>query len=169
MITDLFTVENGKVKPSLHCHLIPEFKQIIDKYEKRSTDMLAYAFYYACPFKSINPYADYSDDEKEDILKKKFVVFPDNPDVLLAIEAMRGMYVTASYRYYQKNKKNLEDIMDYIDSSIIFDSDSLTQRIKIAEKCNKIKAEFDEMEKNVEAERGKMKTKANRTTGKGEL
>ena len=59
--------------------------------------------------------------------------------------------------------------MDYIDSSIIFDSDSLTQRIKIAEKCNKIKAEFDEMEKNVEAERGKMKTKANRTTGKGEL
>lgn len=169
MITDLFTVENGKVKPSLHCLLIPEFKQIIDKYEKRSTDMLAYAFYYACPFKSINPYADYSDDEKEDILKKKFVVFPDNPDVLLAIEAMRGMYVTASYRYYQKNKKNLEDIMDYIDSSIIFDSDSLTQRIKIAEKCNKIKAEFDEMEKNVEAERGKMKTKANRTTGKGEL
>jgi hypothetical protein len=54
MITDLFTVENGKVKPSLHCHLIPEFKQIIDKYEKRATDMLAYAFYYACPFKSIN-------------------------------------------------------------------------------------------------------------------
>ena len=34
------------------------------------TDMLAYAFYFACPFKSINPYADYSDDEKEDILKK---------------------------------------------------------------------------------------------------
>lgn len=38
MITDLFTVENEKVKPSLHCHLIPEFKQIIDKYEKRATE-----------------------------------------------------------------------------------------------------------------------------------
>ena len=104
MITDLFTVENGKVKPSLHCHMIPEFKQIIDKYDKRATDMLAYAFYYACPFKSINPYADYSDDEKEDILKKSFVVFPDNPDVLLAIDTMRGLYETTSVKYFNRNK-----------------------------------------------------------------
>lgn len=54
--------------------------------------MLAYAFTMFVLLKSINPYADYSDDEKEDILKKSFVVFPDNPDVLMAIEAMRGMY-----------------------------------------------------------------------------
>lgn len=171
MITDLFTVENGKVKPSLHCHLIPEFKQIIDKYEKRATDMLAYAFYYACPFKSINPYADYSDDEKEDILKKSFVVFPDNPDVLLAIEAMRGMYESTSVKYFNRNKKNLEDIMDYLDISVLTEGrdGNLSERLKIAEKCFKIKAEFDELEKNVEAERGKMRAKANRKTGRGEL
>ena len=41
--------------------------------------------------------------------------------------------------------------------------------LKIAEKCFKIKAEFDELEKNVEAERGKMRAKANRKTGRGEL
>ena len=49
MITDLFTVENGKVKPSLHCHMIPEFKQIIDKYDKRATDMLASCFLLCLP------------------------------------------------------------------------------------------------------------------------
>ena len=45
----------------------------------------------------------------------------------------------------------------------------LSERLKIAEKCFKIKAEFDELEKNVEAERGKMKARANRKTGRGEL
>jgi hypothetical protein len=171
MITDLFTVENGKVKPSLHCHLIPEFKQIIDKYEKRSTDMLAYAFYFACPFKSINPYADYSNDEKEDILKKSFVVFPDNPDVLLAIDVMKGLYETTSVKYFNRNKKNLEDIMDYLDTSVLTEGKdgNLSERLRIASICNKIKAEFDELEKNVEAERGKLRAKANRTTGFDEL
>jgi len=171
MITDLFTVENGKVKPSLHCHLIPEFKQVIDKYDKRATDMLAYAFYMACPFKSINPYADFSEDEREESLKKSFVVFPDNPDVLTAIQAMKSLYETTSVKYFLRNKKNLEDIMDYLDSSVLTEGKdgNLSERLKIAEKCFKIKAEYDELEKNVEAERGKMRTKANRKTGLGEL
>ena len=115
--------------------------------------MLAYAFYYACPFKSINPYADYSNDEKEDILKKSFVVFPDNQDVLLAIDVMKGLYETTSVKYFNRNKKNLEDIMDYLDTSVLTEG----------------KAEFDELEKNVEAERGKMRAKANRKTGWDEL
>lgn len=171
MITDLFTIENKKVKPTLHCQLIPEFKQILDKYEARGVDMLAYAFYYACPFKSINPYADFSDDEREDVLKKSFVVFPDNPDVLLAIETMKKLYETTSMRYFTMNKKNLHDIMDYLDSTIITDGKegNLSERLKIAEKCSKIKIEFDELEKNVEAERGKMRTKGQRQTGRGEM
>ena len=72
MISDLLTVENKKVKPTIHCYTIPELKNIIDKYDKRAIDMIAYAFYYACPFKSINPYADFSDDEKEEVLKKYY-------------------------------------------------------------------------------------------------
>lgn len=171
MITDLFTIENGKVKPSMHCYLIPEFKHIIETYDKRAVDMLAYAFYFACPFKSINPYADYSNDEKEEVLKKSFVVFPDNPDVLEAIKTMKALYETTAVKYFLKNKKNLEDIMDYLDSAPIVEGKdgNLSERLKIAEKCFKIKAEFDELEKNVEAERGKMRTKANRKTGRGEL
>ena len=171
MITDLFTVDNGKVKPSLHCQLIPEFKQIIDKYDKRATDMLVYAFYKACPFKSINPYADYSEEEKDELLTKSFVIFPDNPDVLLAIEIMESLYETTSVKYFQYNKKNLEDIMDYLKHSVLTEGrdGNLSERLKIAEKCNKIKIEFDELEKNVEEERGKLRAKANRKTGRGEL
>lgn len=172
MITDLFTVENGKVKPSLHCHLIPEFKQIIDKYEKRATDMLAYAFYYACPFKSINPYADYSDDEKEEELKRTFVVFPDNPDVLLAIETMKKMYETPNMKYFQSIKSSLYNMMDYLNNATVITDDrdgNLTKIHNIQKDAGKVMASFLELEKNVEAERGKMRAKANRKTGKGEL
>ena len=35
-------------------------------------------------------HADYSDDEKEDILKNP-LVFPDNPDVLLAIDTIQRL------------------------------------------------------------------------------
>ena len=91
---------------------------------------------------------------KEDILKKSFVVFPDNPDVLMAIDAMRGMYESTSVKYFNRNKKNLEDIMDYLDTSVLTEGrdGNLSERLKIAEKCFKIKAEFDELEKNVEAD-----------------
>lgn len=171
MISDLLTIENKKVKPSIHCYTIPELKNIIDKYDKRATDMIAYAFYYSCPFKSINPYADFNDDEREEILKKSFVVFPDNPDVLLAIEVMKKLYETTSMRYFKMNKKNLDDIMDYLETSTITDGKegNLAERLRIAAQCSKIKVEFDELEKNVEAERGKLRTKANRATGLGEL
>ena len=47
------------------------------------------------------------------------MVFPDNPDVLLAIETMKKLYETTSMRYFTMNKKNLHDIMDYLDSTII--------------------------------------------------
>ena len=41
--------------------------------------------------------------------------------------------------------------------------------VKMVARPVKIKAEFDELEKNVEAERGKMRAKANRKPGRGEL
>ena len=51
--------------------------------------------------------------------------------------------------------------MDYLDSTVITDGKegNLSERLKIAEKCSKIKIEFDELEKNVEAVRGKMRNK----------
>ena len=84
---------------------------------------------------------------------------------------MKGLYETTSVKYFNRNKKNLEDIMDYLDTSVLTEGKdgNLSERLRIASICNKIKAEFDELEKNVEAERGKMRAKANRKTGWDEL
>lgn len=172
MITDLFTVENGKVKPTMHCQLIPEFKIIIDKYPLRSTDMLAYCFYYACPFKSINPFADYSDDDREDALKKSFVVFVDNPDILRAIETMKSLYETTTMRYFQSIKGSLDNMMDYLNSTTVITDDrdgNLTKIHNIQKDAGRVMTSFVELEKQVEGERSKLKAKANRQTGRGEL
>lgn len=32
---------------------------------------------------------------------------------------MRGMYESTSVKYFNRNKKNLEDIMDYLDTSVL--------------------------------------------------
>ena len=51
-----------------------------------------------------------------------------------------------------KNKRNLEDIMDYIDASPVIDGKdgNLADRIKIAEKCGKIMAEYIQLEGQAE-------------------
>lgn len=167
MITDLFTVENGKVRPTTHCYLIPEFKQIIDKYENRSTDMLAYAFYYACPFKSINPYADFSDDEREDELKRSFVVFSDNPDVLRAIEKMKELYETLNMKHFQSIKRSLFKTMEYLDNVIITDDrdGNLAKVHAIQKDAGKVMESFNILESKVESERNEIKTRGDRKPG----
>lgn len=171
MISEILTIDAGVVKPTIHCHTIPELKNLIEKYPTRHADMLAYCFYTACPYKSENPYADFSDDEREDILKRDFVVFPDNQDILDAVDKLRKLYSTTISKYLMKNKRNLEDIMDYIDASPVIDGKdgNLADRIKIAEKCGKIMAEYIQLEGQAEEEKNKLKTRANRKTGLGEL
>lgn len=171
MITEIFTIEGGVVTPTIHCHIIPQFKKIIDNYPANHISMLAYCFYISCPYKTENPYADMEDAEREEILKRDFFVFPDNQDVLDAVERMKKMWETRASRYLNKNRKNLEDIMDYIDSAPIIDGKdgNLDQRIKVAEKCAKIMSEYTQLEEQAEEEKNKLKTRANRKVGLGEL
>lgn len=170
MITDIFDMVDKKPVPTIHCQLIPEFKNIIDKYPKRYVDMLAYSYYKACPFKSVNPYASYSEDEREEKLKKDFVIFPDNEDVLMAVDKMKELYETTGFKFYRKCKKNLDDIMDSIDESpVIYGKDgNMGERLRIAEKCFILKSQFDQLEENIETER-KMRNKSDRSLGRGEL
>src|SRR5690606_18364829 len=131
-------------KPTIHCYSIPELKNIIDKYPKEHMNMLFFAFYKSCPYKSDNPYADYSDFEKDEILIKDFLkrdinIITDNIDLLAAIEKLSSLYETTCSKYLQQNKKNLEDIMDYIGTNSVTDGKegNLTERIRIATTCGK--------------------------------
>lgn len=177
MLTEIFTIENKQPKPTIHCHMIPELKTLIDKYPDDHINMLAYAFYMSCPYKSANPYADYTDYEKEQILQQDFLkrgvtnIVPDNVDLLKAIDKLTKLYETTTSKYLKYNKKNLDDIMNYLeDSEVIEGKDgNLAERIRIATVCGKVMAEFTQLEKIAELEKDKVKVRGQRKEGKGEL
>lgn len=167
MITNLFDVEGTVVKPSIHCYVIPELKKIIDDHEDH-IKILAYCFYMTCPYKSINPYSDICEEDREEILRKDFPILSDNLDVIAAIEKLNLLWETEQVGYFRDNKRNLEDIRYYIRTNMVSE-DNIDKRLKIAEKCGKILMEYTTIEKAVEEERQAIKTRADRKIGKGEL
>ena len=56
-----------------------------------------------------------------------------------------------------------------IDNSKHFSVENITDLDKIDEKCGKIMAEYIQLEGQAEEEKNKLKTRANRKTGLGEL
>lgn len=176
MLTEIFTIENKQPKPTVHCYLIPELKNIIEKYPENHIEMLAYAFYKTCPYKSANPYADYSDMDRDALLTKDFLkrgvnIVPDNLDLIAAIEKLNSLYETTTTKYLKYNKKNLQDIMDYIDTSEVMDGKegNLAERIRIATVCGKVMQEFIQLEKIADLEKDKVRNVGNRAGGLGEL
>lgn len=177
MLSEIFTIENKQPKPTVHCYLIPELKNLIEKYPEDHINMLAYAFYKSCPYKSANPYADYSEEDKEELLKQDFLkrginnIVPDNIDLLKAVEKLNNLYETTTTKYLKYNKKNLQDIMDYLDNSEVMEGKdgNLAERIRIATVCGKVMAEFTQLEKIAELEKEKVKFRGQRKEGKGEL
>lgn len=176
MLTEIFTIENKQPKPTVHCYLIPELKNIIEKYPEAHIEMLAYCFYKACPYKSINPYADYSEDEKDSLLTKDFLkrgvnIVPDNIDLLQGVEKLTSLYETTTAKYLKYNKKNLQDIMDYIDTTEVEDGKdgNLAERIRIATVCGKVMQEFIQLEKIADLEKDKVRNRGGRAEGRGEL
>lgn len=171
MITDLFTMENGVVSLSLHCYIIPEFKNIVDKYPDNYMNMLAYAFYVGCPFKSINPYADFSEEDKEEKLKESFHIFPDNKDVLIAVELIKDLYPTKGMKYVQSIRSSIDKTMEYLDNAVIREGkDGNLADIRGMQKdAAKVLESLTLMEKNAEEEKNNFRTKAGRKTGLGEI
>ena len=172
MITDIFTIEMGKVIPTIHCYTIPELKKIIEYYPDSYVDVLAYCFYMSCPYKSDNPYADFSQDEKEEVLQKDYSVFyPDDQNILDAIDKLQKHYATKASKYLEVNRENLDAIMDYLRNTPLVEGrdGNLGDRIKIAEKCGRIMTEYLELESQAEEEKKKARVKANRKIGLGEL
>ncbi len=176
MLAEIFTIENKQPKPSIHCYLIPELKTIIEKYPETHIEMLAYCFYKACPYKSVNPYADYSEEDKDSLLAKDFLkrgvnIVPDNPDLLQGVEKLTALYETTTAKYLKYNKKNLQDIMDYIETTDVMDGKegNLAERIRIATVCGKVMQEFIQLEKIADLEKDKKRNVGNRTEGRKEL
>src|SRR5690606_34740679 len=114
----LFDVKNGKVIPTEHCYTIKALKDIMDAYEfeEEYLKVYEYLFYMTCPNEDLNPFANFSDLEKEkEIIRQIDAGFSTEDD--LVIEGLRfctEAYSTATTRAYNGIKSMLDRLADYM-------------------------------------------------------
>ena len=118
----LFDIENGVVKPTVHCYQISWLKAILDKYKKDATKILGYLFYMTCPSDD-NPYVNIREEDKEGniIRDLKITTSLEDKDIIRAREELSKMFETPSMRSYKAAKIMLDRISSYLELSAISD------------------------------------------------
>ena len=119
----LFEIENGVVKPTIHCHTISWLSIIMEKWPEEHLKIYQYIFYMTCPSEEDNPFFNLSDVEKEDAiivaLQPQFSLEED--EINLAIENAARMYETPTVKAYLGIKRALENIATYMGTTTITD------------------------------------------------
>lgn len=151
----LFDVENGVAIPSVHCLLIPEFKAIVDKYKKKSTNILAYLFY-TTYIGSENPYFNYEEEQRKEIVKKDLDIDVKEDELIeKARKKMQKMYETPTMRFYLSLKKTMDNLSDFLDQNnkIIGGKEgNLDDIMKIVDKYEKLRQSFKTVSKDLSEE-----------------
>ena len=141
---NLFDLDNGVVIPTVHCSIIPELKAVIDKYKDRSATIFAYIFY-TTYIGNDNPYSNYEEDAREQIVKKDLKLDKTDDKVILeAKKKIAKMYETPTMRFYIATKKTLDKLTDYLDKTTITDGrdGNLDDVMKIMKDYDKIRQTF---------------------------
>lgn len=116
----LFDIENGKVVLKASSLAIPEFKLIWEKDKTKSKDkaynQLSYIIF-LCDVSLSNPYRNYTDEDRNNILKKDFLGGKDpDEDMLNAIVKYRKLQETVSVRMLRSAKNAAEKLSIYFDN-----------------------------------------------------
>lgn len=141
----LFDIQDNVVLPSAHCYMIPEFKAVIDKYKEKSAKVFAYLFY-TTHMGSDNPYFNYEEDERDEIVRKDLNFNIREDDVILnAKKKMEKMYETPTVRFYKAAKKSLDNLSHFLEknSSIVGGREgNLDDVMKIMKDYDKMRQSF---------------------------
>lgn len=141
---NLFDIENNVVIPTVHCHIIPELKAVIDKYKERSTLVFAYLFYTTYIGRE-NPYSNIDEVSREDMVKKDLKYdIADCAVINAAREKIKKLYETPTMRFYVATKKTLDKLTEYLDRTQITDgrNGNLDDVMKIMKDYDKIRNTF---------------------------
>lgn len=110
----LFDLKDGKVVPSIHCHTINAFKNLLDEYDSNAGKVCAVIHYMHSLNPQTNPYALIPElGKKEHIINK---VCPelnlDNPTFELASEEAFVLYNSGPRRAFLAYKNLIDKVID---------------------------------------------------------
>jgi hypothetical protein len=161
---ELFTVENEKVVPSVALYNIPELKILLDTYPKEAMNMFSYLYYTHYPK---SPYANLTDEEREDALDETYggSWSTEDPYFRIADDLVNRLYTTPTKKFFLNAKMALEKLGDYLaNASIVDGKDGNLGHYSMAmTRIGKTMDDFKKLEKMYQDESGNDGTRGNKS------
>lgn len=123
MIIKLFDIQNGKVVPTEHCYALGSLRSIMDDYPDDYLKIYQYLFYMTCPNPDLNPFFNFSEMDKEELIIQEvnLDISLDDPQIRQALDFCEKLYETPTSRAYRGIKMALDKIADYMVTQPITD------------------------------------------------
>lgn len=160
MIPRILEYENGRINVTPEAYIIPEIKEILDKYDLEAEPYLAYIHLSTCPD---SPYINLPEDEKREIIIYDIIQSLgdfdiDEPLLVKAVSKFEELYTSTTKRYYDALKISIDKMSQYLKDKPIVEGKegNLSEIIRIHKEGGSTIKSFKEIEKQVDEE---LKTK----------
>lgn len=153
MIIKIFDIENGKLIVNENVLAIPELKAVYEGYEDPYPALLFLNF--LC--NPTSPYSQLPEDLKEEAVLNDYPgeYTVEDEVIINAVEKLKNLWTTPSYRYYLDNKKLLETLGKFASTASVRDTDkggNLSNLLSQLNNLAKTMTSFKQFEKMVEDE-----------------
>lgn len=162
MLPKIFDIENGQLIVNENILAIPELKAVYEAYDDPKPALLF--LNYLCD--PMSPYNQIPEAIKEESVMNDFPgEYTTEDEVIInAIEKLRFLWTTPSYRYYLDNKKLLETLGRFAATASVRDTDKGGNLVTLQSQLNnlaKTMTSFKQFEKMVEEELQASKVRGN--------
>ena len=152
----LFELENGKVKPTIHCHTIVPLKKIMEEYPKEYLNIYSYLFYMSCHNEDLNPFASVPEIEKEEVILKSVggTFSCDDKLIVDALKVTKKLYESTMFILYVNLKKSIEALAFYLGRTPITDGrdSNIMGILKAQKEFDAIRQSFNNVYKDFKEE-----------------
>jgi len=155
MNIELFELEDGMVKPTVHCYNIGFLKKIIEEYPNNFIKVFSYLFYVTCKNKQ-NPYFNRPElDLEDEVLEDIEADFSTEDSAIRYAKArLTEFYTTPTMRAYNAMKAMLDKLSTYLETEEITHGrdGNITAIVNAAKNFHQLKKSFDGIANDMEEE-----------------
>ncbi len=153
----LFDVEQGTVRPSIHCYSLVKLRVIMEEYPDEYMEIYKYLYYMCSTHPKKNPFFNVPEDEREqtilDNLELGSWTTEDDP-IIAALHLCKTLFSTPLYRSFKGFKVMLDRLSFYMETSEITDGrdGNITAIVSAAGKFDSLRNSFKGVLKDLEQE-----------------
>lgn len=156
MLVKLFDIQNGAVIPTEHCYTMKTLKNIMDHYPDNYLKIYQYLFYMTCPNPDLNPFFNFAENDKEDVILDEIDAdfSPEDDYIPGALQFCIKLYETPTSRAYNGIKRMLDKLATYMENTQITHGrdGNITALVNAAAKYQQIRDSYKGAYKDLQEE-----------------